>query len=65
MTPTQFTSALKSLGLRQIDAAELLGITDRAIRTYVAGTTKVPQPIAKILHLLLAGKLKLKDLENA
>lgn len=65
MTPKQFTAAIAKLGLSQVGAAKLLGITDRTARRYVAGDCEIPEPTAKLLRLALSGKITTEDIADA
>jgi hypothetical protein len=62
VTPAQFRSALKKLDVSQVKIAEALGIGQRTARRYAAGDAEIPEPVAIILRLLVAGKIKLEDL---
>ena len=54
MTPAQFKSARKALGLSQSDMAEALGLkTSRAIRQYEAGDRAVSGPITMLVGILM------------
>lgn len=64
MPPKQFITILVQLGLSQVAAAKMLGITDRTVRNYVAGGP-IPAPTAKLLRLALAGKISTDDIKNA
>lgn len=64
MTHTEFRGALDRLGLSQIRAAKLFGVTDRASRSWALGENKIPQSVAILLRLLTAGKITLLDLNQ-
>jgi predicted transcriptional regulator len=64
MTADELVHALGRLDLKQVAAAAVLGVSDRAIRRYVAGTP-IPEPTAKLLRLALARKITVKDIERA
>lgn len=64
MTPKQFNTTIQKLGLSQVGAAKLLGISDRTARRYAA-KGEVPEPTAKLLRLAIAGKISLTDIEKA
>ena len=64
MTPLQLERALDRLGLSQVGAAAILGVSDRAVRRYIAGTP-IPEPFAKLLRLALAGKITVDDIKKA
>lgn len=63
MTPTQFRSALSRLGLTQTGAARLVGADERTARRWALGERTVPGPVVILLRLLLAGKVKVEDIE--
>lgn len=66
MTPTQFRTAIDRLDLSQVGAARLFGYSDgRVVRRYISGERAVPEPVAILLRLLLAGKIKIEDVEGA
>lgn len=65
MTPTQFRSALGRLDLSQVGAAHLFGADGRTARRWAAGDRAVPEPIAILLRLLIAGKITAADIEAA
>ena len=65
MTAKQFCAALAALKLSQVEAANLLGITDRTARRYAAGDAEIPLPTAKLLGLAVAGKLSVTDIKKA
>ena len=62
MTAADFRATLSSLGLSQVGAARLLGVTDRVVRMWVAGDRPVPVLVARVLLLVASGKLTLDDL---
>ena len=58
MTPHQYKAAIKALGLSQERAGDWLGIGRRTSQGYALGEYPVPEPIAKLLKLMI--KLELK-----
>lgn len=52
MMPEVFLSIRQRLGLTQQDLAKLLGVSQRAVQYYEAGSRKVPGPVARILGLM-------------
>lgn len=64
MTPDEFKAALDDLQLRQNQAAELLGVTTRAVGMWVNNEREIPGPVAAYLTLLLSlpGALRAKEL---
>jgi hypothetical protein len=61
MTPTQYKSAIKALGLSQHLAGDWLGIGRRTSQGYALGEYPVPESIAKLLRLVVRLKLKPDD----
>ena len=60
MTTSQFRKALDDLGLTQGGAAEWLEINIRTVHGYANGAP-IPEPIAKLLRLMVRLKLKPED----
>lgn len=61
MTPTQYRTAIKALGLSQERAGEWLGIAPRTSQGYALGEYPVPEPTAKLLRLCVRLKLEPED----
>lgn len=61
MTPNQYKTAIKSLGLSQEKAGDWLGIGRRTSQGYALGEYPVPEPVAKLLRLMVKMKLKPED----
>lgn len=61
MTPTQYRAALDRLGLTQAGAAEALGVSIRSAHGYANGKP-IPEPIAKLLRLMVRLKLEPRGL---
>jgi DNA-binding transcriptional regulator YiaG len=64
MTPTQFRAALDRLGLSQVRAATIFGVTDRASRSWALGENKIPHAVAVLLRLLVTGKITIADCQS-
>lgn len=64
MTPDQYRKALAKLGVSQEGAADILGIGKRTSQGYALGESDVPEPLAVLLRLVLAGKITRRDLEK-
>jgi hypothetical protein len=62
VTARQYREALDALGLSQGAAADWLGISIRSSHGYANGT-EIPEPIAKLLRLMLRLKLNPKDVK--
>jgi len=65
MTATDFRATLASLGLSQSEASRVFGVSDRAVRMWVAGDRAVPEPLAKLVKLLASGKVIVDDVRDA
>ena len=61
MTPSQYKTAIKVLGLSQHQAADWLGIGRRTSQGFALGEYPVPEPVAKLLRLCVKLKLKPED----
>jgi transcriptional regulator with XRE-family HTH domain len=49
MGRVQFRRLLGKAGLTQVEAARLIGVTDRTMRRYVSGATPVPRVVVYAL----------------
>jgi len=65
MTANQFRAALDRLNLSQIGAARLFGTDPRTARRWALGERSIPECVAIVLRLLLAGKITTDDIEAA
>jgi hypothetical protein len=63
MTANQFRAALKRLGLSQAGAASLVGADPRTGRRWALDERAVPECVAILLRLLMAGKITQEDIE--
>lgn len=63
MTPTQYKAAIASLGLSQERAGEWLGISPRTSQGYAMGEYPVPEPVAKLLRLVVKLGMKPNDVK--
>lgn len=59
MTPKQYRVAIEQLGLSQERAGLWLGVSKRTGQNYAAKGP--PEPVAKLLRLMLRLNLKLED----
>ncbi len=64
MTPNQFRTALDRLGLSQAKAAALVGADPRTARRWALGEVGIPECVAILLRLMLAGKITIEDVER-
>jgi transcriptional regulator with XRE-family HTH domain len=65
MTDEEFKAAIEALGLSQLRAGKLLGASVRSARRWAAGGAAIPESVATLLRLLLAGKITVEDIEAA
>lgn len=65
MTPNQFRTALDRLGLSQAKAAEMVNANPRTARSWALGQSRIPESVAILLRLLVAGKITISDVERA
>lgn len=65
MTHADFRQTIERLGLSQTGVSRALGVSDRHVRRWIAGDTQVPEPIAKLLRLMAAGKLTADEVRDA
>lgn len=65
MTPNQFRTVIERLGLSQAKAAALVGADPRTGRRWALGERNVPECVAILLRLLIAGKLTIEDIDGA
>jgi len=61
MTPTQYRTAIKSLGLSQRGAARLLGVNERTSRRWALGELPIPRAAALLLALMVKLKISPSD----
>ena len=64
MTAKQFQAAIDRLGLSQVGAAKLVGADPRTARRWALGERSVPESVAIILRLMLAGKISVDDIRR-
>lgn len=63
MTSAQYRAAIKRLALSQERAGDWLGIGRRTSQGYALGEYPVPEPVAKLLRLVVRLKLSPEDVE--
>jgi len=61
MTHNQYRAALKKLGLSQRKAAPWLGIALRTSQAYALGESPIPEPVARLMRLVINLKLPLDE----
>jgi len=64
VTAKQFQAAIDRLGLSQVGAAKLVGADPRTARRWALGERSVPESVAIILRLMLAGKISVDDIRR-
>jgi hypothetical protein len=64
MTAKQFRAAIERLGLSQAGAAALVGADPRTGRRWALDERAVPECVAILLRLLMAGKITVADIEK-
>jgi hypothetical protein len=64
MTPTQYATAIKALGLSQRGAAKVLGVDERTSRKWIAGDSRIPHSVALLLRLMIAKHIKPESIES-
>lgn len=65
MTPTDLRTILQHLGLTQAGAAAVLGVSERAVRSWIAGYRNIPAAEQKLLRLMLDGTLTAEQVQRA
>lgn len=65
MTANQFRADIDRLGLSQAKAAALVGADPRTGRRWALGERAVPECVAILLRLLIAGKITVADVDGA
>ena len=65
MSADEYIDACESLAIPFKDIAAMLGISVRQEKRYSSGDTPVPEPVAKLLRLILAGRLSPEDVLRA
>ena len=53
MTRTQYRAAIERLGLSIVGAAKVLGVSRRQAQRFASGESPVPEPVAKLLRLMI------------
>jgi len=64
MDRQEFTRALEQLSLNQTSAAKLLGVSDRSVRNWVAGTHEIPRSVEIVLRLMAWQNLSVEKVET-
>lgn len=61
MSPAQFRAAIDKLGLSQERAGLWLGLSARQGQRYATGDAEIPEPVAKLLRLVIRLKVPLNE----
>jgi DNA-binding transcriptional regulator YiaG len=65
VTPQNLRTILQHLGLTQAGAAAVLGVSERAVRSWIAGYRNIPTAEQKLLRLMLDGTLTAEQVQRA
>lgn len=65
MPASEFSRILHALGLTQRQAGAVLGVGDRTIRSWLTGERAVPEPVAKLLRLITAGRVSVETVRDS
>ena len=65
MTPTDLRTILQHLSLTQAGAAAVLGVSERAVRSWASGFRNIPTAEQKLLRLMLDGTLTAEQVQRA
>jgi len=63
MTSKQFRTALDRLGLTQVGTARLFGADPRTARRWALDERPIPDAVAILIRLMLAGQITVEDIE--
>lgn len=63
MTANEYRATIARLKLSQRKAAGVLGVGERSSRRWALGEAPVPEPVAKLLRLMIKHKLKPEDVK--
>lgn len=66
MTPAEYKSYLRRFNLTQKRGGEIIGIAERTSQAYAGtgATRKIPAPTAKLVRLLVKGRIVPDDIAN-
>ncbi len=63
MTNKQYVNAVTNRGMSIVGAAPVLGISRRQSQRIAAGDTPVPEPVGKLLNLMVKYDVKPEDVK--
>ena len=65
MTAHQFRTIIAKIGISQVQAAHILGVTPRTARRWALDEVRVSPTAAKLLRLIRDGKITTKQVRSA
>ncbi len=65
MTPHELRGLIAGMGLSQAAVAQLIGVSPRALRNWIAGDVAVPGPAVRLLRLVADGCVTQAEIEYA
>jgi DNA-binding transcriptional regulator YiaG len=65
MTSLQFRNVIAKIGLSQVRAARVLGVTPRTVRRWALDEVKIPPTAAKLLRLMQMGEISTQQVKDA
>lgn len=65
VTGKEFKRTLERLNVSQLGAGRLFGVDGRTIRAWVADASRIPEAVAILVRLLVAGKITVEDIAAA
>jgi DNA-binding transcriptional regulator YiaG len=65
MTSLQFRNVIAKIGLSQVQASRVLGVTPRTVRRWALDEVKIPPTAAKLLRLMQMGEISTQQVKDA
>jgi transcriptional regulator with XRE-family HTH domain len=65
MTPQEYKTTIRKLGLSQLAAAEFLGIGPRTSRRWIAGRSRIPHAVELLFDLMIVCNIRPADLQDS
>lgn len=63
MTTIQYLAAIKRLGLSQVGAGRVFGLSPRQSQRLASGESHVPEPVARLIRVMIAYDIKPEDIK--
>jgi hypothetical protein len=63
MSRAQYRAALKKLGISHVGAGKVFGLYHRHAQRFATGESPVPEPLAKLIRLMVRLNLRPEDVE--